>query len=135
MGLFDFLKKPKTDMEIYQEERKRREEREAMYEAQYSQYSSANASDQQDFYFVVEDVFTITGRGTVVTGKISAGSIYQNETVTLRRADNSTKEVRVTGIEQFRKMLDVAHAGENVGLMLSGVTRNDIGRGDILTRP
>ena len=104
--------------------------------AAVDEYIPSPARDtDKPFLMSIEDVFTISGRGTVVTGKISAGSIYQNETVTLRRADNSTKEVRVTGIEQFRKMLDVAHAGENVGLMLSGVTRNDIGRGDILTRP
>lgn len=79
----------------------------------------------------VEDVFTITGRGTVVTGRITSGKININETVINR---NSGQRYMVAGIEMFRKTLDYAQAGDNVGLLLRDATRDTVSRGDILIK-
>ena len=86
-----------------------------------------------DFLMVIEDVFSITGRGTVVTGTIDAGTLKVGDTVKIRHM--STGEITgtvVAGIEQFRKLLDTAQAGDSVGLLLRGVARDEIERGDIL---
>lgn len=119
MGLFDFLKKPKTDMEKYYEERKRQEGK------------SAEMS-RPHFKIQVEDVFTVTGRGTVIVGKIESGIVRVGEVVSLQRVDGSSREVKVIGIEKFRKLLETAQAGENVGLLISNITKKDIGQGDVL---
>lgn len=84
-----------------------------------------------NFELVVEDVFTITGRGTVVTGKIASGSIKVGEDVIILPSSINTT---VMGIEMFRKSLDYAQAGDNVGILLRGVTREDIQRGNKLVR-
>ena len=83
-----------------------------------------------EFRFIVEDVFTITGRGTVVTGKIESGTLHLNDVVVL----NNTRPLVVKGIEAFRKLLDSAQAGDNVGILLSDIKMNDIKRGDILVK-
>lgn len=134
MGLFDFFKKPKTDLEKYYEERKRREEQEAVNNAQYDSYSSFDAYSQPSFSITVEDVFTITGRGTVIVGRVACGSVHTGETVILQRLNGSTREVTITGIEKFRKVMECAKEGENVGILLRGITKNDIGKGDILKK-
>ena len=82
----------------------------------------------------VSDVFSIKGRGTVATGTIETGSIDTGDTVRLTRADGSTRDVTVEGIEAFRKMLTTASAGAIVGLLLKKLTRDDIAGGDVLSR-
>ena len=78
-----------------------------------------------------EDVFSITGRGTVITGRVSSGSIRVGDNVTILPSGVSTT---ITGIEQFRKMLDYAQAGDNVGLLLRGVSKEDVQRGNKIVR-
>jgi len=82
----------------------------------------------------VEDVFTITGRGTVATGRVERGQINLNEEVEIVGLKDTAKTV-VTGIEMFRKLLDQAMAGDNAGLLLRGVDRKDIERGQVLAKP
>lgn len=94
---------------------------------------SNNISQTQsfsDFYMVVEDVFSITGRGTVVTGRVAEGEIHVGDTVCINERITSV----VTGIEQFRAKKDYAVAGENIGLLLSNVSKNDIHQGDSITK-
>lgn len=86
------------------------------------------------FSMTVEDIFTITGRGTVVTGRVQAGELHIGQYVVIQRGTEMLAEVEVTGIEMFSKTSDVARAGENVGLLLAGIGRDDLQRGDILSR-
>ena len=86
------------------------------------------------FLMPVEDVFTITGRGTVVTGKVERGQIRVNDEVEIVGIRDKTKTT-VTGIEMFRKLLDYAEAGENVGVLLRGTKREDVERGQVLCKP
>jgi translation elongation factor EF-Tu-like GTPase len=86
------------------------------------------------FRLPVEDVFSIRGRGTVVTGRVESGTLRVGETVRQSRPDGSTRDVTVTGIEMFRKVTDTANTGDNVGLLLADLGREDIGAGDVLTR-
>ena len=86
------------------------------------------------FLLPVEDVFTITGRGTVATGRVERGTIKVGDTVEIVGM-NSKLQTVVTGVEMFRKMLDQAVAGDNVGLLLRGVQRTDIERGQVLCKP
>ena len=84
-----------------------------------------------DFYMSIQDVFSITGRGTVVVGHIEKGQIHIGEEVTLQSTGTS---VTVTGIEMFRKTLDSASAGDNVGLLLRGIDKNEVFSGDVLVK-
>ena len=93
---------------------------------------AAPAPTATGFRFTVEDVFSIKGRGTVVTGQVQAGRLQKGSTVRLARTDGTQRDVTVTGIEAFRKTLDVAEPGTNVGLLLRDVGRDDVGRGDQL---
>jgi elongation factor Tu len=86
------------------------------------------------FRLTVEDVFTIRGRGTVVTGRVESGTLRTGDTVRQTRPDGVARDLTVTGIEMFRKVTDVANAGDNVGLLVRDATGDDIGRGDVLTR-
>ena len=86
----------------------------------------------QPFLMPVEDIFTITGRGTVATGRVERGQLKVNDTVELVGLAEAPREVVITGIEMFRKMLDHAEAGDNVGLLIRGLTREDIERGQVL---
>jgi translation elongation factor EF-Tu-like GTPase len=94
---------------------------------------TAPSGSAPGFRMTVEDVFAITGRGTVVTGRIEAGRITKGATVSLTRADGTARPVLVKGIEMFRKRTDSAAAGDNVGLLLDGVARDGVARGDLLT--
>ena len=87
------------------------------------------------FLMPVEDVFTITGRGTVATGRVERGTLHLNEEVEIVGIKEETKKTVVTGIEMFRKMLDEAQAGDNIGALLSGVQRTEIERGQVLSKP
>ncbi|MGH3475890.1 MAG: elongation factor Tu [Nocardioidaceae bacterium] len=87
------------------------------------------------FLMPVEDVFTITGRGTVVTGRIERGIIKVNETVDIVGIRDDKQTTTVTGVEMFRKILDEGQAGENVGLLLRGTKREDVERGMVVIKP
>lgn len=87
------------------------------------------------FLMPVEDVFTITGRGTVITGRIERGVVKVNETVDLIGIRPEKQTTTVTGIEMFRKLLDEGQAGENVGLLLRGTKREDVERGMVVIKP
>jgi elongation factor Tu len=83
----------------------------------------------------VEDVFTITGRGTVATGRVERGKVKVGDTVEMIGLSHEVKKTVVTGIEMFRKMLDSGEAGDNVGLLLRGVEKDDIERGMVVAAP
>ncbi len=87
------------------------------------------------FLMPVEDVFTITGRGTVATGRVERGQIKTSEEVEIVGLTEEKRKVVVTGLEMFRKTLDYAEAGDNVGVLLRGVQRNEIQRGQVLAKP
>ncbi len=89
----------------------------------------------QPFLMPVEDVFTITGRGTVATGRVERGQLKTGEEVELVGLTEERKKVVVTGIEMFRKILDYAEAGDNVGVLLRGIQREEIQRGQVLSKP
>ncbi|HEY0717646.1 MAG TPA: EF-Tu/IF-2/RF-3 family GTPase, partial [Streptosporangiaceae bacterium] len=87
------------------------------------------------FLMPVEDVFSITGRGTVVTGRIERGVIKTGETVDLIGIKEKAQTTTVTGVEMFRKILDDGQAGDNVGLLLRGIKREDVERGQVVIKP
>lgn len=86
------------------------------------------------FLMPVEDVFTITGRGTVVTGRVDRGTVKVGETIEIIGI-RDTKAAVVTGVEMFRKLLDFAQAGDNVGLLLRGIAREEVQRGQVIAKP
>lgn len=135
MGIFDFIKKVSED----------NVERTTTVRYAEDAWSANNAADNAaqtqprgpvagTFRFTVQDVFTITGRGTVVTGMIESGEVSVGDVVQLRRTNGECSNVTITGLEVFRKMLDTASAGMNVGILVRDVTKSEIGRGDILER-
>ena len=90
---------------------------------------------EKPFLMPVEDVFTITGRGTVVTGRIERGIVKVNEEVEIVGIKDGRTKTTVTGIEMFRKLLDEGQAGENVGLLIRGIKREDVERGQVVVKP
>jgi elongation factor Tu len=92
------------------------------------------ASDKP-FLMPVEDVFSITGRGTVATGRVERGTVKVQDTVEIVGLTHETRNTVVTGVEMFRKLLDQAIAGDNIGVLLRGVQRTDIERGQVLAKP
>ena len=90
---------------------------------------------EKPFLMPVEDVFSITGRGTVATGRVERGTLKVQDEVELVGLTEEKRKVIVTGIEMFRKLLDNAEAGDNVGLLLRGVQRTEIERGQVLAKP
>ena len=86
------------------------------------------------FLLAIEDVLTITGRGTVVTGRVERGTVKMGEAVEIVGI-KETKSTVITGIEMFRKQLDVAQAGDNAGILLRGVSRDEVVRGQVLVKP
>ena len=87
------------------------------------------------FLMPVEDVFTITGRGTVATGRVERGVLHLNDEVEIVGVKEETRKTVVTGIEMFRKLLDEAQAGDNIGCLLRGIQRTDIVRGQVVAKP
>ncbi len=87
------------------------------------------------FLMPVEDVFTITGRGTVATGRVERGQLKTSEEVEIVGLSDEKKKTVVTGIEMFRKILDYAEAGDNIGALLRGIQRNEVERGQVLAKP
>ncbi len=92
-------------------------------------------NDDLPFLMPVEDVFTITGRGTVATGRVERGKLKMGEEVEIVGLEDETRKSVVTGIEMFRKLLDYAEAGDNIGVLLRGINRTDIRRGQVLAKP
>ena len=92
------------------------------------------ASDKP-FLMPVEDVFSITGRGTVSTGRVERGTVHVQDTVEIVGLTDEKRNVVVTGVEMFRKLLDEAIAGDNIGVLLRGVQRDEIERGQVLAKP
>ena len=90
--------------------------------------------NDKPFLMSIEDVFTITGRGTVVTGRVERGTLKLNEEVEIVGIKD-TRKTTVTGIEMFRKQLDFAQAGDNAGVLLRGITRDQVERGQVLAKP
>ncbi len=97
-------------------------------------FPTPERATDKPFLLPVEDVFTITGRGTVATGRVERGKINEGSEVEIVGI-RDTKKTTVTGIEMFRKLLDYAEAGDNVGLLLRGVSRDDIQRGQVICAP
>lgn len=90
---------------------------------------------EKPFLLPVEDVFSITGRGTVASGRIDRGAIHVGDEVEIIGMKDETKKAIITGIEMFRKTLESGEAGDNVGLLLRGITRDEIERGQVLAKP
>ena len=89
----------------------------------------------EPFLMPVEDVFTITGRGTVATGRVERGVVKLQDEVEIVGLSNESKKTVVTGVEMFRKLLDQAEAGDNIGVLLRGIQRDEIERGQVLAKP
>ena len=89
----------------------------------------------QPFLMPIEDIFTITGRGTVVTGRVERGSLNVNEDIEIIGIKEKSMSTTVTGIEMFRKMMDYTEAGDNCGLLLRGTKREDVERGQVVIKP
>ena len=89
----------------------------------------------QPFLMPVEDVFSITGRGTVATGRVERGTVKMADTVEIVGLSDEKKTTVITGIEMFRKLLDSAEAGDNVGLLLRGIDKKGIERGQVICKP
>jgi len=87
------------------------------------------------FLMPVEDVFTITGRGTVATGRVERGQVNMNDKIQIVGLMDEARETTITGIEMFRKLLDYAEAGDNIGALLRGIAKTDIERGQVLAKP
>ena len=87
------------------------------------------------FLMPVEDVFTITGRGTVATGRVERGTLHMNDELEILGIKEDVKKTVVTGIEMFRKLLDEAQAGDNIGALLRGINRDQIEKGQVLAKP
>ncbi len=96
---------------------------------------SPERDDQKPFLMPVEDVFTISGRGTVATGRVERGRLNMSEEVEIIGLTEERRKTVVTGIEMFRKLLDYAEAGDNIGALLRGINRTDIERGQVLCKP
>ena len=92
-------------------------------------------NDDLPFLMPVEDVFSISGRGTVATGRVERGVVKMNETVEIVGLSQEKRSTVVTGIEMFHKLLDSAEAGDNVGLLLRGIQKNEVERGQVLCKP
>ncbi|MDQ0209265.1 elongation factor Tu [Alkalicoccobacillus murimartini] len=90
---------------------------------------------EKPFMMPVEDVFSITGRGTVATGRVERGQLNVGDEIEIIGINEDAKKTTVTGVEMFRKLLDYAEAGDNIGALLRGVSRDDIQRGQVLAKP
>ncbi len=91
--------------------------------------------NEKPFLMPIEDIFSITGRGTVATGRIETGTIHVNDPVELVGFGDAPRSTTVTGVEMFRKLLDQGEAGDNVGLLLRGIDKKDVKRGEVVAKP
>ncbi len=92
-------------------------------------------NEDSPFLMPVEDVFSISGRGTVATGRVESGVVKMNDTVEIVGLSDEKKQTVITGIEMFHKLMDAAEAGENIGALLRGIQKNEIERGQVLCKP
>ncbi len=106
-----------------------------LMEAVDSYIPTPDRAADQPFLMPVEDVFTITGRGTVATGRVERGTVKVGEEIEIVGLQEEKRKTTVTGLEMFRKLLDFAQAGDNVGALLRGIQRNEIERGQVLSKP
>ena len=106
-----------------------------LMDAVYSYIPTPPRDDSLPFLMPVEDVFTITGRGTVATGRVERGQIKMGDPVEIVGLADEIKKSVITGIEMFRKLLDYAEAGDNVGTLLRGIDKKEIERGQVLAKP
>ncbi|AGA56521.1 Elongation factor Tuf [Thermobacillus xylanilyticus] len=106
-----------------------------LFEAIDSYIPTPERDVDKPFLMPVEDVFTITGRGTVATGRVERGTVKVGDEVEIVGLQDETKKTVVTGVEMFRKLLDQAQAGDNIGALLRGVERKEIERGQVLVKP
>src|SRR5699024_10500412 len=106
-----------------------------LMEAVDSEIPAPERDTDKPFIMPVEDVFTITGRGTVATGRVERGVVKTGDEVEIVGMSAEARKVVVTGVEMFRKILDEAQAGDNIGALLRGVQRDDIERGQVLAKP
>ncbi|SDD58864.1 translation elongation factor 1A (EF-1A/EF-Tu) [Terribacillus halophilus] len=90
---------------------------------------------EKPFMMPVEDVFSITGRGTVATGRVERGEVRVGDEIDIIGLNDEPKKTTVTGVEMFRKLLDYAEAGDNIGALLRGISRDDVNRGQVLAKP
>ncbi len=123
MSIFSFWKKPKTDVELFEEEcAKMKNDEEIPLDIMTS------------FFMEIEDVFQITGRGTVATGKIVKGTVTVGDVLFLHRKDGTQECAAVSGIVLLRKLQNTASVGDNVGILLPCVAKNEVDAGDVLIR-
>ncbi|MDR1329379.1 MAG: elongation factor Tu [Oscillospiraceae bacterium] len=106
-----------------------------LLEAVDSYIPTPERKSDMPFLMPIEDVFTITGRGTVATGRVERGKINMNDKVQIVGLMDEAKETTITGIEMFRKYLDYAEAGDNIGALLRGIAKTDVERGQVLAKP
>jgi len=106
-----------------------------MFEAIDSYIPEPQREVDKPFLMPVEDVFTITGRGTVATGRVERGTVKVGDEVEIVGLAEETKKTVCTGVEMFRKLLDQAQAGDNIGALLRGIERKDVERGQVLAKP
>lgn len=140
MGLFDIFNNAKKEVEkrnnLYGNcgEYIKRNNQSLLDEDRYFRNETFNPYFEEGFVMEIEDIFTITGRGTVVVGKIMAGDLRINDRVKIQRNGTIVMEVDVIGIEMFRKTLNYAKVGDSIGVLLKGVNKNDLKRGDKLIK-
>ena len=106
-----------------------------LMDAVYSYIPTPDRPTDGDFLMPVEDVFSITGRGTVATGRVERGVLKVQDEVEIVGLAEEPRKVVVTGVEMFRKLLDQAQAGDNIGALIRGVQRNEIERGQVMAKP
>jgi elongation factor Tu len=106
-----------------------------LFDAIESYIPEPERDTDKPFLMPVEDVFSITGRGTVATGRVESGVVKVQDEVEIVGLTDEIRKVVVTGVEMFRKLLDQAEAGDNIGVLLRGVQRNEIERGQVLAKP
>ena len=106
-----------------------------LFDAIESYIPTPERDTDKPFLMPVEDVFSITGRGTVATGRVESGTVKVSDEVEIVGLSDEIRKVVVTGVEMFRKLLDQAQAGDNIGCLLRGVQRNEIERGQVLAKP
>ena len=139
MGLFDIFKPQKSESESYMEKR-----RSATTQSEINQVNSFFNEDAPretttfnsdvDGRFLIEDVFVISGRGLVVTGKMESGVFRVGELVKIQKPDGRKLATTIVGIEQFRKVQNSIKTGDNAGVMLQGLSRGDVQSGDLIVR-
>ena len=143
-GIFYFMTKDKkldkTDVEnntnqTVENEEQNSTENNSNTSGSVDSNTNTNYDENGAFLMPIEDVFTITGRGTVVTGRVSRGKIKVGDTIQIIGLDKEIKTTVVDGIEMFRKELDEATIGDNAGILLRGIAREEVERGQVLAKP